>query len=75
MRRLSRRSSTTNGVSLESTRVLGLKGKGHFRSGFAPVVSEIILVEGPGITGSELDRLPLQYTRRPIWPLDDVTYP
>ena len=66
---------TTNGISLASTRVLGLKGKGHFRSGFALHVGEIILVEGPGITGSDLARLPLEYQRRPIWPLDEVTYP
>lgn len=66
---------TSNGIDLASTRVLGLKGKGHFRSGFAPAVGEIILVEGPGVTGSDLTRLPLKYTRRPIWPLDDVTYP
>jgi microcystin degradation protein MlrC len=65
---------TTNGIPLATTRVLGLKGKGHFRSGFEPVVSSIVLVEGPGITGSDLTRLPLQHTRRPIWPLDDVTH-
>ncbi len=66
---------TTNGIPLASTRVLGLKGKGHFRSGFEPHVSQILLVEGPGVTGSDLTRLPLQYTRRPIWPLDEVEYP
>ncbi|MDQ2684031.1 MAG: M81 family metallopeptidase [Chloroflexota bacterium] len=66
---------TTNGIDLASTRVLGLKGKGHFRSGFAPAVSDIVLVEGPGITGSQLERLPLRYTPRPIWPLDDISWP
>ena len=66
---------TTNGIPLETTRVLGLKGKGHFRAGFDAVVSQTILVEGPGITGSELSRLPLRFTPRPIWPLDDVDWP
>jgi microcystin degradation protein MlrC len=65
---------TTNGVPLASTRVLGLKGKGHFRAAFEPVTSQVILVEGPGVTGSDLSRLPLTHTRRPIWPLDEVDF-
>ena len=63
-----------NGIALDSTRVLGLKGKGHFRAAFEPIVSDVILVEGPGVTGSELSRLPLRHVRRPIWPLDDVSF-
>ena len=56
--------------------MLGLKGKGHFRAAFEPIASQIILVEGPGITGSDLSRLTFQHVRRPIWPLDpDMTWP
>lgn len=65
---------TANGIALASTRVLGLKGKGHFRAAFEPVTSAVILVEGPGVTGSDLSRLPLTHTRRPIWPLDSVEF-
>jgi microcystin degradation protein MlrC len=65
---------TSNGIDVASTRVLGLKGKGHFRAAFEPITSEVILVEGPGVTGSDLTRLPLRHTRRPIWPLDDVDF-
>ncbi len=65
---------TANGIGLASTRVLGLKGKGHFRAAFEPIVSDVILVEGPGVTGSDLTRLPLRHSRRPIWPLDDVPF-
>jgi microcystin degradation protein MlrC len=65
---------TANGIDLASTRVLGLKGKGHFRAAFEPVVSSVILVEGPGITGSDLSRLPLKRVRRPIWPLDEIDW-
>lgn len=66
---------SANGIPLDSTRVLGLKGKGHFRAAFEPVTSRVILVEGPGVTGSDLSRLPLTHTRRPIWPLDKVEFP
>jgi microcystin degradation protein MlrC len=65
---------TSNGIDLASTRVFGLKGKGHFRAAFEPITSDVILVEGPGVTGSDLTRLPLRHTRRPIWPLDDVSF-
>ncbi|MDP9370587.1 MAG: MlrC C-terminal domain-containing protein [Chloroflexota bacterium] len=53
-------------------RVIGLKGKGHFRAAFEPIAREVILVEGPGITGAALSRLPFRNIRRPIWPLDPL---
>jgi microcystin degradation protein MlrC len=67
---------TSNGIDPSACRVLGLKGKGHFRAAFESIVSDVILVEGPGITGADLTRLPFRHIRRPIWPLDaDVSYP
>ncbi len=58
------------GIDPATRRVLAIKGKGHFRAAFTPIVSDILLVEGPGITGADLSRLPFQHVRRPIWPLD-----
>ncbi len=63
-----------HGIEPTRLRVIGLKGKGHFRAAFEPIVSRVILVEGPGITGADLSRLPLRRVRRPIWPLDDVAW-
>ncbi len=59
-----------HGIEPTQLRVVALKGKGHFRAAFEPIASEVILVEGPGITGSDLTRLPFRHTTRPIWPLD-----
>lgn len=59
-----------HGIEPLSKRVIGLKGKGHFRAAFDPIASQIILVEGPGITGADLSRLDFRHVRRPIWPLD-----
>jgi microcystin degradation protein MlrC len=59
-----------HGIDPINRRVIGLKGKGHFRAAFEPIASQVILVEGPGITGSDLSRLDLDRVRRPIWPLD-----
>jgi microcystin degradation protein MlrC len=59
-----------HGIDPRRLRVIGLKGKGHFRAAFEPIAREVILVEGPGITGADLTRLPFRQISRPIWPLD-----
>lgn len=58
------------GIEPTALRVIALKGKGHFRAAFEPIASRVMLVEGPGITGADLSRLPFQHLSRPIWPLD-----
>jgi microcystin degradation protein MlrC len=60
----------SHGIDPTRRRVLGLKGKGHFRAAFEPIARRVILVEGPGITGADLSRLTFTKIRRPIWPLD-----
>jgi microcystin degradation protein MlrC len=59
-----------HGIEPTRHRVLGLKGKGHFRAAFEPIARRVVLVEGPGTTGADLSRLKFQKVRRPIWPLD-----
>jgi microcystin degradation protein MlrC len=63
-----------HGIEPTRQRVIALKGKGHFRAAFEPIAARVILVEGPGITGSELDRLPFAHITRPIWPLDEIEW-
>lgn len=60
----------SHGIDPTRRRVLGLKGKGHFRAAFEPIARRVVLVEGPGITGADLSRLDFRKVRRPIWPLD-----
>lgn len=60
----------SHGIEPSRRRVLGLKGKGHFRAAFEPIARRVVLVEGLGITGSDLSRLAFRNVRRPIWPLD-----
>jgi microcystin degradation protein MlrC len=59
-----------HGIEPTRHRVLGLKGKGHFRAAFEPIARRVVLVEGPGTTGADLTRLTFRKVRRPIWPLD-----
>ncbi len=61
----------SNGIEPTSRGVIALKGKGHFRAAFEPIADRVVLVEGPGISGSDFTRLPFTRIRRPIWPLDD----
>lgn len=58
------------GIEPTSRQIIALKGKGHFRAAFEPIAFRVLLVEGPGITGADLSRLPFQHLNRPIWPLD-----
>jgi len=62
----------SHGIEPTALRIIGLKGKGHFRAAFEPIASDVILFEGPGISGADLSRLPFTHIRRPIWPLDDL---
>ncbi len=65
-----------HGIEPTSLDVIGLKGKGHFRAAFEPICSSVVLIEGPGITGADLSRLPFAHVPRPIWPLDeDISWP
>jgi len=61
-----------HGIDPERVRVIALKGKGHFRAAFEPIAEQIVLVEGPGISGSDFRRLPFAKIRRPVWPLDEI---
>ncbi|MGI8476427.1 MAG: MlrC C-terminal domain-containing protein, partial [Thermomicrobiales bacterium] len=64
-----------NGIEPTECPLIALKGKGHFRAAFEPIAREVLLVEGPGISGSDLSRLPFKNVARPIWPLDpEVEY-
>jgi microcystin degradation protein MlrC len=58
------------GIEPTTRSVLALKGKGHFRAAFEPISAQVVLVEGHGITGADLSRLPFEHLTRPIWPLD-----
>lgn len=59
-----------HGIEPTACSVIALKGKGHFRAAFEPIAAEVVLVEGPGITGSDLSRLTFTQIPRPIWPID-----
>jgi microcystin degradation protein MlrC len=57
-------------------KILVVKSTIHYRAAFEPVASEIIEVDAPGLSSSNLARFDFKRIRRPIFPLDpDTTYP
>ena len=63
------------GIEPTARRMLAVKSSVHFRAAFGPLAVEIIEVETPGLSPSELAALPYRRVRRPIFPLDrEVRY-
>jgi microcystin degradation protein MlrC len=59
------------GIDIAKKKAITVKSAHHFRAAFAPIASEIILVdEGGGITSRNFKKLPYKKVRRPVWPLD-----
>lgn len=63
------------GIEPTMVRALVVKSSVHFRAAFAPIATQIIDVDTPGVSSPHLERFAFQRVRRPIWPLDvDTTY-
>lgn len=59
------------GIDPTARTVIGLKSAQHFRAAYAPIASEILIVdEGGGVMTHNLGRFPYRKVRRPVWPLD-----
>lgn len=57
-------------------KILVVKSTIHYRAAFEPIAREIIEVDAPGLSSSNLTRFDFKRIRRPIFPLDpEVTYP
>jgi len=56
-------------------KILVVKSTIHYRAAFEPIASQIIEVDAPGLSSSNLARFDFKRIRRPIFPLDpDTTY-
>src|SRR4029453_9266077 len=57
-------------------KLLVVKSTIHYRAAFEPIAREIVEVDAPGLSSSNLTRFVFARLRRPIFPLDpDATYP
>ncbi len=58
------------GVIPEGKKILVVKSTQAHRASFDPIVAKTIEVDSPGISTPGFHRLPYQYMKRPIWPID-----
>jgi len=57
-------------------KIVVVKSTIHYRAAFEPIAREIVEVDAPGLSSSNLARFDFKRIRRPIFPLDpDTTYP
>ena len=64
------------GIDPLDHKVLVIKSTIHYRAAFEPMTREIIEVDAPGLSSSNLARFEFKRIRRPIFPLDPhTTYP
>jgi microcystin degradation protein MlrC len=61
------------GIDPLMEKVLVVKSTIHYRAAFEPIAKEIIEVDAPGLSSSNLARFSYRRIRRPIFPLDPDT--
>lgn len=61
---------TQAGIEPASKQYILLKSRQHFRAGFEPILSEVVMVAGSGVCTSDYTRFSWRNLRRPIFPLD-----
>jgi len=61
------------GIDPLGEKILVVKSTIHYRAAFEPIAREIIEVDAPGLSSSNLARFDFRRVRRPIFPLDPDT--
>ena len=61
------------GIDPLMEKILVVKSTIHYRAAFEPIAKEIIEVDAPGLSSSNLARFEYRRVRRPIFPLDPDT--
>ena len=60
------------GIDPLGERIIVVKSTIHYRAAFEPIAHEILEVDAPGLSSSNLARFPFTRVRRPIFPLDQL---
>ena len=66
---------THAGIDPASKSYILIKSRQHFRAGFEPILKDVVMVSGPGITTSDYPQFPWKNVRRPLYPFDADTDP
>ena len=60
------------GIDPLTEKILVVKSTIHYRAAFEPIAHEIVEVDAPGLSSSNLARFDFTHVRRPIFPLDPL---
>jgi microcystin degradation protein MlrC len=60
------------GIDPAAEKIVVVKSSVHYRAAFEPLAHEIIEVDAPGLSSSNLTRFAFSNVRRPIFPLDEL---
>jgi microcystin degradation protein MlrC len=60
------------GIDPLAEKILVVKSTIHYRAAFEPIAHEIVEVDAPGLSSSNLARFEFKRVRRPIFPLDAI---
>jgi microcystin degradation protein MlrC len=64
----------SQGVHLESRKIVVVKSPGMFRMEYGPIAAAIFMVDTPGISSANIREVPYRHVPRPIYPLDPVQF-
>jgi microcystin degradation protein MlrC len=59
------------GIDPAQMQVIVAKGVNAPRAAYAPIASQIVLVDTPGVTSADLSRFTYHHRRRPLFPFED----
>ncbi len=60
------------GIQPQDMKILMVKSAAHFRASYGTIAAKILDVEAPAQAPQNPEMLPLERSRRPIYPLDDI---
>ena len=59
------------GIDPTFKKIVVVKSAVHYRAAYEPIASEIIEVDGPGLSSPNLSRFEFKNIRRPVFPIDE----
>ena len=66
---------TNLGIDPRAKKLVVVKSTNHFMAAFGPIAKKVIYIDSDAPLTRDYRKIPYQRVQRPIWPLDENTYP
>jgi microcystin degradation protein MlrC len=63
-----------HGIEPRDLKIVAVKSPNFFRANYEPFAAEILMVDTPGVSPSNLRAVPFRHVRRPLWPLEEFEW-